>query len=68
MNEIKIEKGIPIPNLQSDFSKILIKMESGDSVLIESKLLPNWRSTARVNKIDIITRTINDTQTRIWKK
>ncbi len=70
--EIKIEKGIPIPPKprQTGISKILKSMEVGDSILIEDtkNACVNVISLAhRTLSIRICTRKAPDNKRRVWR-
>lgn len=73
LKDIKIEKDIPIPEKYSNskYMQIFDKMNIGDSIVVDNKMLPNIMATAYQGrkKLDekYSSRRINDTQHRIWR-
>lgn len=66
----KIEKGIPISNEIKRYGSakaILNAMEVGDSVLLTKKHANSIRTTAWVHKIKVATRTVSETEMRVWR-
>lgn len=78
MNEIKIEKGIPIEGTtraQGVLSTTMLKMEIGDSFIYlkakQSRIgstKSNLRKLGRIDKnVQFLSRKINETQIRVWR-
>lgn len=69
MNEgkIKIESGIEIPNGGVAKWSFLKDMKIGQSFVTVIKLRTSVISSATNYKIKVLTRTINDTEIRVWR-
>lgn len=70
MNEIKIEKGIPVPETKQSGGKwkdILLKLKVGDSFQIESaRTAASIRTCARIQKVKI-TIQCDGYKYRLWR-
>ncbi len=67
---IKIEKGIPLPkptNPGAGVSKIFLKMEIGDSVVLPKPFQRNVPYNAGRLGMKMKTHQISDTEVRIWR-
>lgn len=63
-----IERGIEIPPIarRGSIQQALREMGSGDSVLVESRKVTGWRIAARRLGVAIVTRRVDDDNTRVW--
>lgn len=66
MNELVIEKGIPLPKRSGALTSGLRKLQIGDSFLTD-KLVPAFSVTAKRIGIKIASRKQPDGQMRIWR-
>lgn len=66
MNELVIEKGIPLPKKWGAMTSGLRKLQIGDSFLTD-KLVPSFSVTAKRIGIKIASRKQPDGQMRIWR-
>lgn len=65
---MKIEKNIPIPPRKSGLISLTLReMKVGDSIVIPKSQDTSWRTAAMRLKMDIVTRKISDTETRLWR-
>lgn len=68
---IKIEKGIPIPRShiqqRNAYVNTLSAMKIGDSVKAPKRTAPNWVNAAHRHGMKITSRTLSDTEVRIWR-
>lgn len=67
----KIQKNISLPDRQrrgtKDILDILDEMTIGDSVVVPRSQRDRWTSASYRHQIKIITRSISDTEIRVWK-
>lgn len=61
-----IEKEIPIPS-RSKWGDVVAKMEIGDSVLVTMTKAAALRSQARMCGMQVVARTIQPNQVRVWR-
>ena len=64
-DKIKIEKGIPIPELGTGFTAIMKKMEVGDSIIVAGKRPSSIHIVAK--NIGITIRKASKTELRVWR-
>jgi hypothetical protein len=64
MNEIQIEKGVPIPSRLSD---VLKKMSVGDSIVVAPIRRASVTSIAKFIGIKLVTRKLSETELRVWR-
>lgn len=67
----KIDKGIPIPRSHihqpNSFVNTLKAMKIGDSVQVSKRTHPNWIGAAHRHGMKVTSRTMSDTEVRIWR-
>ncbi len=67
-NEIKIEKGIPIPKSRVGSTKYPFKeMKVGDSFLVEERLRSCMAMQAKKHGIAVTTARTDDGKVRVWR-
>ena len=66
-DKIKIEKGIPIPELGTGFTAIMKKMEVGDSIIVAGKRPSSIHIVAKNIGIKITIRKASKTELRVWR-
>lgn len=68
MENIKIEKNIPMPNGQhSPYRDVLKQMDVGDSFLLRKQSVQSVRNATKGLEIGVATRTVDDANVRIWR-
>lgn len=67
MNEIKIEKNVPIPPIRSGLAATLRGMKTGDSFVCSKSKRNSILATATRLKIKLATRAVSETEVRVWR-
>ena len=69
MDDIKIEKYVPIPTIRNKWKDTFAKMEDGDSIVLNDKQSKHsCLSNAYMQRIKVVSRKIGKDQWRVWKK
>ena len=67
----EIESGVEVPEargaIRSFFGRVLLAMESGDSVVVSEAERGQITTQASFRKMPITTRSIGNKQVRVWK-
>ncbi len=67
---LKIEKGIPIPDVRGKTGKVVAMMKSmkvGESFLFPISKRNSIPSYARQAKVEVTTRAVDDDHIRVWR-
>jgi len=69
MDDIKIERDVPLPQQRYKWKGILNKMKDGDSIVLNDKQSKHsCLSNAYMQRIKVVSRKIGKDQWRVWKK
>jgi hypothetical protein len=68
----EIESGVEVPEargaVRSFFGRVLLAMQSGDSVVVNEAERNSITTQAAFREIPVTTRSIGNKQVRVWKK